>query len=59
MQAVVLHFLFVFWEFCDYLLLVFSLDAHFVSDDFEQGEGEGVCVCVCACTLVLSLALFF
>lgn len=59
-QAVVLHFLFGYWEFCDYLLLILAwMLILYLMTLSEGGGGGGVFVCVWVrVELILSLALF-
>lgn len=62
-QAVILHFIFGYWEFCDYLLLILAWMLILYLMTLSVG---GVCVCTFVCTcagvvrveLISSLALF-
>lgn len=48
-QAVILHFIFGYWEFCDYLLLILAWMLILYLMTLSVG---GVCVCVHLCVRV-------
>lgn len=72
-QAVILHFVFGYWEFCDYLFLILARMLILYLMTLSEGGVRvcicaRVCVCLCVCVhvvgevvrveLISSLALF-
>ena len=45
-KAVILHFIFGYWEFCDYLLLILASMLILYLMTLSARGGWGVCVCV-------------
>ena len=49
-KAVVLHFIFGYWEFCDYSLLILAWMLILYLMTLSEGGGSVfMCVCVCVC----------